>query len=325
MLEKYKESLSEEKQPDFVEPMLATLTKDYFDDPDWIYERKMDGERCLATKNGSQVDLFSRNEEPLNETYPEILKTLSNLEGDFIVDGEIVAFVDEVSSFSKLQERMHKEKDEDTEIDVYYYLFDILYLDEYNTTDLELKHRKQLLKNALDFSDPLRYLTHRTGNGLDYHEEACEKGWEGIIAKDGKSKYKHTRSKKWLKFKCRNQQEFIIGGYTDPEGDRKHFGALLLGYYEDEELVYAGKVGTGFSDKDLKNIGEKLENLEWDESPYDDSVDDSDVHWVKPELVCEVKFTEWTDESKLRHPAFLGLRRDKDPEKVVKETPGARS
>jgi DNA ligase D-like protein (predicted ligase) len=322
LIEKYRDSLREEEQPDWVEPMLATLTHDYFDDEDWIYERKLDGERCLAFKTDENVDLLSRNRKTLNKTYPEIAEALTRQDGGFIVDGEMVAFEGDVTSFSKLQQRMHKERDaEKTGITVYYYVFDLLHLDGYDTMELGLRHRKQLLKAALDFSDPVRYTKHVNEKGLEYHEEACRKGWEGVIAKDGASRYIHTRSRKWLKFKCRNQQEFVVGGYTDPKGEREHFGALLLGYYDSGNLRYAGKVGTGYTDETLETLGEKLKDIEVEEPPYDGDVDEKDVHWVRPELVCEVKFTEWTDNDKLRHPSFLGLRRDKPPEEVVKEGP----
>jgi bifunctional non-homologous end joining protein LigD len=320
LLEKYRDSLREEKQPKWVEPMLAILTHDYFDDPNWIYERKLDGERCLAFKTEDKVDLLSRNRQPLNRAYPEIAQALSRQDGSFILDGEIVAFEGDVTSFSKLQQRMFKEGDiEKTGIAVYYYVFDIIHLDGYDTTGLELRHRKQLLKASIDFSDPLRYTMHVNEKGIEYHEEACRKGWEGIMAKDGSSKYLHIRSKEWLKFKCRNQAEFVVGGYTDPKGERKDFGALLLGYYDDRKLMYAGKVGTGYTDETLERLGKKLKDIEVEKSPYYEDVDEKDAHWVKPELVCEVKFTEWTEYNKLRHPVFLGLRRDKDPEDVDKE------
>jgi len=322
LIEKYRDSLEAEEQPDWVEPMLATLTHDYFDDPDWIYERKLDGERCLAFKTGEQVALLSRNRKNLNKAYPEIVGALSRQDGSFVVDGEMVAFDGDVTSFSRLQQRMHKEGDvEKTGIAVYYYVFDILHLDGYDTTELELRHRKQLLKASLDFNDHLRYTRHVNEKGIEYHEEACRKGWEGVIAKDEASRYIHTRSRKWLKFKCRSQQEFVVGGYTDPKGEREHFGALLLGYYDDGELMYAGKVGTGYTDETLESLGKKLRDIKAEDPPYDEEVDEKDVHWVRPELVCEVKFTEWTDNDKLRHPSYLGLRRDKDPKEVVKEAP----
>jgi len=322
LLEKHRDALRESEQPDWAEPMLATLTRDYFDDPGWIYERKLDGERCLAFKSDEKVDLLSRNRKPLNKAYPEIVEALSRQDGSFVVDGEVVAFEGDVTSFSKLQQRMHKEGDaENTGIDVYYYVFDIVHMDGYDTTEVKLRHRKQLLKASLDYGDPVRYTKHVNEKGLEYHEEACRKGWEGVIAKDGASEYLHTRSRKWLKFKCRNQQELVVGGYTDPKGEREHFGALLLGYYDGGKLRYAGKVGTGYTDETLETLGDRLREIEVEDPPYNEDVHERDAHWVRPELVCEVKFTEWTDNNKLRHPSFLGLRRDKDPEEVVKEAP----
>jgi len=323
LIEKYRESIIFEDMPEWIDPMLATLTQDYFDDPNWIFERKLDGERCIAYKS-KDASLFSRNRKKLNDVYPEIIELLSAQEGQFIVDGEMVAFDGDITSFSKLQKRMHKrdaKKITETGIKVYYYVFDVLHIDGYSTRNLELRHRKTLLKNSLIFEDPLRYTIHRNEKGLEYHKEACKKGWEGVIAKDGNSMYLETRSRKWLKFKCRNQQEFVIGGFTEPEGERVGLGALLVGYYDNDEFVYAGKVGTGYSDELLKTLSEQLRELEINEIPYSDKVDEKNVHWVQPKLVCEVKFTEWTENNKLRHPSFLGLRDDKPPNKVTREAP----
>jgi bifunctional non-homologous end joining protein LigD len=207
-----------------------------------------------------------------------------------------------------------------SKVPVFYYLFDILYFDGYNLTKLELRSRKSILKSAISFKDPLRFMTHRIHDGEAFHKEACNKGWEGLIAKDAGSAYVHGRSKKWLKFKCVSQQEFVIGGYTEPKGERIGFGALLIGYYENKSLKYAGKVGTGYNDKLLKTLTKKLENRERKTSPFSsDDIREKNVHWVTPELVGEIGFTEWTSEGKLRHPRFLGLRDDKNPKRVVKE------
>lgn len=323
-----REQLVEKEQPAWMEPMLATLTHEHFSDPGWLYERKLDGERCLIFRNGDEVRLMSRNRQTLNTQYPELAEAVAALEEEnFIADGEIVAFDEEgISSFERLQGRINLSSEEEaraSEVDVYLYLFDLLYLRRYDTTQAPLRQRKHLLEQAFSFSDfdLIRYIPHRVEEGEKYLEEACEKGWEGLIAKDGDSVYIHSRSRKWLKFKCKHQQELVIGGYTDPQGERIGFGALLLGYYEGEKLRYAGKVGTGFDDETLRNLHDRLSELERKTPPYADEEDlpEDGVHWVTPKLVAEIGFEEWTKHNKLRHPRYLGLRRDKPAEDVVKE------
>lgn len=314
------------EMPSWMAPMLATLTETRFSDENWIFERKLDGERCVAYKEGDSVNLKSRNQEVINAQYPELVYVLKQQdEQRFIVDGEIVAFEGNVTSFSKLQNRMHIEDPEEirqSEMDVYYYLFDILYFDQYDVTEINQRDRKSLLKQVVFYDDPLRYMNHRNSDGEQYFHEACQKGWEGIIAKNATSPYVHSRSKKWLKFKCINQQEFVIGGFTDPHGERIGFGALLLGYYRQDELLYAGKVGTGFDDETLQRLKDKLDSLERKTAPFaEDDLLTKEVHWVTPELVAEIGFEEWTQDHKLRQPRFLGLRRDKDAGEVVREEP----
>ncbi len=304
--------------------MLATLTKDYFSDKNWLFERKLDGERVLVIKNNKKVTLYTRNKKIINNTYPEIEKLLSKQKQDnLIVDGEIVAFDKNVTSFSKLQGRINlkdPKKAIQTGIKVYYYVFDILYLDQYDLRKISLRDRKKILKKAIEFKDALRYTSHRNTHGEKYLKDACKKGWEGLIAKKSNSVYTSKRSRDWLKFKCVNEQELVIGGYTDPQGNRKGFGALLLGYYKNKKLQYAGQVGTGFNDDLLDELRKQLDKLETNSSSFTEKIPKKGVHWVKPKLVCEVGFTEWTSSGKLRHPRFLGLRRDKPANKVVKET-----
>ena len=205
---------------------------------------------------------------------------------------------------------------------VFYYVFDICYADGYDLTGVELRHRKALLKKALNFDDPIRFTEHRNRDGEAYYEEVCPKGWEGLIAKDATSTYVHSRSRKWLKFKCVREQEMVVGGFTDPERGRVGLGALLVGYYEDGALRYAGKVGTGYDDDTLRDLRDRLDDLEVDQPEYepDDALPSRKVHWVKPEIVAQVKFTEWTEGGKLRHPVYLGLRDDKEPGAVRRET-----
>jgi DNA ligase D-like protein (predicted ligase) len=318
------EKLRKIGQPDWMEPMLATLTDRRFSDESWIFERKLDGERCLAFRKGDQVRLMSRNQKQLNVQYPELVEALKQQGVDhFIVDGEIVAFEGNITSFARLQDRMHVEDPEkacQSDVAVYYYVFDLLYLDGYDTTQVGLRHRKSLLKRALSFDDPLRFEIHRNEEGEAFFEEACRKGWEGIIAKQADSPYLHSRSKMWLKFKCVSRQEFVIGGYTEPHGERIGLGALLLGYYEGDDLIYAGKVGTGFDNETLRRLSERLRSLERETPAFaKDDLPTDQVHWVEPQLVARIGFEEWTDYGKVRQPRFQGLRQDKHPRDVVKE------
>lgn len=322
-----RQRLRKREQPEWTDPMLATLTDDRFSDPGWIFERKLDGVRLLAFREGSDVRLVTRNRKDRNAAYPQIVDALAEEDAsDFVVDGEVVAFDGGVTSFSRLQGRMKIDDPDEaraSDVAVYLYAFDILHLDGHDTTGLPLRHRKALLKRALGFHDRVRYTEHRNEDGEAFWEEACGKGWEGVIAKDATSEYVHSRSKSWLKFKCVNRQELVVGGFTEPEGERIGFGALLMGYYEDGDLRYAGKVGTGYDDETLETLRDRMDRLERKTAPFADGagLPSKDVHWVTPKLVAGIGFTEWTDDLKLRHPRFEGLRRDKDPESVTREAP----
>ncbi len=316
------------RQPDWLEPELATLTADRFSDPAWIFERKFDGERCLAFRAGQQLRLMTRNQQQVTSTYPEIADALRAQEAsDFIVDGEVVAFDGDRTSFSRLQRRLGVSAPGPAlraEVPVYLYVFDLLWADGRDVRPLPLRERKRLLRGLLSFGDPLRFTEHRDTDGEAYWREACIKGWEGIIAKRADSPYRPGRTRDWLKFKCENAQEFVIGGYTDPRGSRTGFGALLLGYYDsDGKLKYAGKVGTGFDRRTLTSLHAALAADERPEPPFEPvrGLPRSGVHWVEPGLVAQVGFTEWTADGQLRHPRFQGLRRDKDPADVVREMP----
>lgn len=326
LTDKEQEKLVARELPSWMEPMLATLTDRCAPDDDWIFERKFDGERCLVFCDGRAVRLRSRNKKILNDTYPELEEALEEIaKAPFVADGEIVAFEGEVASFSRLQKRMQirdREKARQSEVPVFFYLFDLLYLDGFDLCALELRTRKSLLKVFLSFHDPIRYTEHRSKDGAGYYEDACRKGWEGVIAKRASSCYHHTRSRDWLKFKCINRQEFVIGGYTDPGGSRIGFGSLLLGYYECDRLIYAGRVGTGFDDDTLSDLSGRLAAREQKTSPFDGKERPlKGEHFVTPELVCEIAFTEWTPDGKLRHPRYVGLRDDKSVEDVVRERP----
>lgn len=321
----YHQHLKKRSFPEWTEPMLATLTNNYFSDENWIYERKLDGERCLIFYHHKKATLLSRSRQELNNTYPELAEAVSGrYEQNFVADGEVVAFRGNRTSFSRLQGRMQikeRKKAAQSSIAVFYYLFDLLHLDGYDLANLPLRQRKKLLRGLLQWKDPLRFTIHRNRDGKAFHRQACAKGWEGIIAKNADSPYVHSRSTKWLKFKCVNRQEFVIGGFTEPEGKRPGFGALLLGYYEKQILRYAGAVGTGFSADFLKKFRARLDSIERTSPPFENegSLPTRGVHWVSPKYVGEIGFTEWTEKKRLRHPRFLGLRFDKKASKVVRE------
>lgn len=322
LLEPYQDQLEETDFPNWISPMLATLTDDHFSDPDWIYERKLDGVRCLIFKQGEDVQLLSRNKKSQNDIYPELQEAVKNQTADFVADGEIVTFVDDISRFSKLQDRINKSDPSETlrkAIPVYFYLFDLMYLEGYSTENLPLRVRKSILKKALNFEDPLRFCHHKNEEGIKFFKDACNRGWEGLIAKDATAQYIHGRTSKWLKFKCVHQQELVIGGFTEPKGERKGFGAILVGYFEGEAFHYAGKVGTGWSDDELVELREKFEDQERKTNPFEEDVDGKDTHFLTPHFVAEIGFTEWTDDNKLRHPRYVGMRQDKDAKDVIKE------
>jgi bifunctional non-homologous end joining protein LigD len=313
------------KVPDWTAPTLATLSNERFSDPDWIFERKLDGVRGLAFRDGDKVRLLSRNRLTLNGTYPEIVDALVQQEATrFVVDGEIVAFKGRRTSFARLQRRSgitNPEEARASGIRVFYYVFDLLHLDGEATTQLPLVERKEMLRNVFRFDDPLRFTAHRVKDGEDAYRKACERGDEGVIAKLAESPYDGGRSRNWLKFKCSRDQEFVVVGYTAPKGSRVALGALLLGYYDGADLVYAGKVGTGFDDATLRNLHERLSPTEQKAPPITKGLArEPGAHWVAPKLVAQVAFGEWTRDGKLRHPRYLGLRADKSPDEVVRET-----
>ena len=317
--------LHDEPVPDWRAPTLATLTDKRFSDPQWIFERKLDGMRCLALRDGDRVRLLSRNRQPLNGTYPELVDALTTQHTSrFVVDGEVVAFEGRRTSFARLQGRLgitDPEVARASRIRIFYYLFDLLHLDGKSTTDVPLNWRKRLLRDAIAFDDPLRNTPHRIEDGLAAYQAACKRGDEGVIAKRADPTYGGRRSRNWLKFKCVRDQEFVVGGYTSPKGSRVELGALLLGYHEGRDLVYAGKVGTGFDEATLHSLHERLSPIEQDAPPFTRGlVRENGAHWVRPELVAQIGFTEWTRDDKLRHPRYLGLRTDKEPDDVVRET-----
>jgi bifunctional non-homologous end joining protein LigD len=282
--------------PAWLEPMAATLTQERFSGGDWLFERKFDGIRLLAYKRGDDIHLYSRNRLPQN--MPSVAAAVASLPVDeVILDGE--ATWDGHSG---------------------YQVFDILWLNGRNVTSLPLEERRTLLKN-LPFTAPM----HRVElvDDAEPVERARRQGWEGVIAKRRGSPYEHRRSKHWLKMKCELSQELVVGGFTDPQGARVGLGALLVGYYENEELVFAGRVGTGFDTKLLLDLRTRLDHLEISKPPFTKAVGLPRLraHWVRPVIVVQVAFIEWTPNDKLRHPRLLGVRFDKNARDVVREAP----
>jgi ATP-dependent DNA ligase len=281
--------------PDWLEPMAATLTQDRFAGDDWLFERKFDGIRLLAYKRGRDVKLYSRNR--LLQHIPGIESAIAAMPvKEVILDGEVTW--DRHSG---------------------YHVFDILWLDGKSTTELPLEERRALLK-TLKFSGPLHRVTL-----LDEDqpwERARTEGWEGVIAKRRGSPYEHRRSKHWLKMKCEASQELVVGGFTDPQGARVGLGALLVGYYEGDDLVFAGKIGTGFDTKLLRDLRRRLDAIEIAKTPFTiaKGLPKLRAHWVKPSIVVQVAFIEWTGNNKLRHPRLIGVRFDKAAREVVRES-----
>jgi len=311
--------------------MLATLVDEAPTDPAWLFEIKYDGVRVLASRADDHVELRGRSGQLVTTRYPEVTAALRALPlPRFLLDGEIVALEDEGrSSFQRLQERMGLTSPADierarAEVPVSAVFFDALGLDGRDVRGVPLEARKECLRLFLPARGVVYYSDHVVGHGAEFLAAACEQHLEGVIAKKRDSVYLSRRTKDWLKIKCQLRQEFVIGGYTTPQGTRAHFGALHLGLYEDGQLVYVSKVGTGFDDRTLELISEELRPLARATSPFDRGTPGGrGHHWVEPRLVCEVRFSEWTRDGGIRHPAFLGLREDKRPEDCVREAPAA--
>lgn len=307
------------KLPPFFKPMLATLVKDPFDDFEWLFEIKWDGYRASAYID-EQITLFSRNENIFNDLFPKIVKDLHKIKAQVILDGEIVILDDNgKSNFQLMQNYQNTQKGA-----LYFYVFDLLYRNGEDLRKLPLIERKERLKTLLDSSSLtyVRYSEHVEEKGVALFEQALQHHLEGVVAKRKDSPYLSLRSKQWLKIKTQARQETIIIGFTAPKGSRKHFGALLLGMYDKQnELTYIGRVGTGFSADSLTDIAEKLKPLIQKKSALKEKVNiNGPVVWVKPLLVCEVSFSEWTTQGLMRHPTFKGLRMDKKTPEIKKET-----
>lgn len=277
--------------------MAATLTQERFTGPEWIFERKYDGIRLLAFRKGDSVRLFSRNQLP--QSYPAIADVIGALPLEqVILDGEV----------------------DWGGRNVEYHVFDILWLNGRDLMPLPLMERRAILRD-LGLRSPLHAIAELTGERP--WERACREGWEGVIAKRRDSPYEHRRSRHWLKMKCEASQELVVGGFTDPQGERRGLGALLLGYFEGADFVFAGKVGTGFDTKQLVGLRARLDQIEITQTAFTKAVGLPRIraHWVRPEIVVQVAFIEWTVHGKLRHGRFLSIREDKAACEVVREMP----
>ena len=310
--------------PKFVQPQLATLVERPPDGDGWLHELKHDGYRILARVERRRAQLFSRNARDWTEKFPTVAEALGRLPVEqAILDGEVTVLLpDGTCSFQALQNFGSS----DARGQLAYMVFDLLYLDGRDLTGARLEDRKaalaRLLASANDQAAVLRYSDHVVGAGADFFAHACKLGLEGIVSKKRDAPYRGTRGPEWLKIKCLKQQEIVIGGYTEPEGSRIGIGALLGGVYESGRLVYAGKIGTGFDNRMLRDLQQRLSRLEQKTSPFASRpAGAARAHWVKPELVAQVSFSEWTSDGKLRHPAFQGLREDKPADTVVRERP----
>jgi bifunctional non-homologous end joining protein LigD len=305
-------------------PMKAVLSDQPFSDPDWVFERKLDGERCGALRREGRVTLLSRTGRAMNASYPELVDELSVNGPDLLIDGEIVAFKGGETSFERLQQRMQirdVERARHSPVAVYYYIFDLLELGGEDVRPQPLLDRKARLKQVVVFRGHLRYTTYGRRDGETALRSACRRGWEGVIAKRAASPYVTARSRDWLKLKCAHGQELVIGGWTEPQGSRERLGALLVGYYQHRKLRYAGKVGTGFDRETLHLLGDELERRERSTSPFEVGEAPRNARWAEPELVAEIGFAEWTRDGKLRQPRYQGLRDDKPAREVVREVP----
>ncbi|PZR21720.1 MAG: DNA ligase D [Flavobacterium psychrophilum] len=317
------EDLAEAKRwktfPKEWKPQLATLTDEAFDDNNWLFENKYDGYRALIQINGGEVNLMSRNGLSFNKKYETLVTSFGNIKDDMILDGEIV--VEDSKGKSHFQWLQDYEESPDKG-KLKCYVFDILYFNGYDLTGLALLQRKKILKALLPKVNDIVYSNHTLGKGAQALNSIAKKGGEGVIAKKLDSSYHvNKRSKDWLKIKVTKEQEMVIGGYTEPKGTRNGFGSLLIGYYDNGKLIYAGKVGTGFNETSLEEMHSTLKKLEITTCPFSEKPKEPSVHWVKPDLVAQIKFTEWTEGGSMRHPVFVALRTDKKAKEVIREKP----
>jgi bifunctional non-homologous end joining protein LigD len=306
--------------------MLATLTDRRVFGEDWFLERKFDGERCVARKKAGEVRLESRSGKDLTSTYPEVCAAIAGQpSSDLLLDGEVVAFDGDQTSFSRLQQRLGDTRPTPEQVKKYpvvYCVFDLLKVDREDLTARPLVERRSRLLKSVRPSTALQHSEAWRDDSEGRFAAACRSGWEGLIAKRADAPYVAGRSKDWLKLKCIWEQEFVVGGFTDPAGSRTDFGALLVGYYEQGSLRYAGKVGTGYTKETLRDLGIRMRKLETAEGAFVDARPvPRGAHWIRPVLVAQIGFAEWTNDARLRQPRYLGLRDDKNATEVVRERP----
>lgn len=306
------------KMPEHIHPMLSTLIEKPFDREGWLFEIKWDGFRAIAYVQKKNVQINSRNEKSFNSRFPQIVKELQKLNINAILDGEIVILDKKGKpSFQLIQNYQTQQ-----EGSVVYLVFDILYLNRRDLRQLPLIERKEILRQLLSSvpSPLIRFCDHMETRGIAFFKQAKKHSLEGIIAKDAESRYVMKRSKDWLKIKTHLSQEVVIGGFTEPRGSRNKFGALLVGVYKNNKFIYVGRIGGGFTQKLLSKVHEQLEPLIQDKCPFDGIIKaNASITWVKPKLLCEVSFAEWTSEGMMRQPIFKGMRLDKEPKNVKRE------
>jgi bifunctional non-homologous end joining protein LigD len=315
--------------PKHVEPMLAVLAEKPFNGDNWLFELKLDGIRAIVTKDGSKLHMWTRNAKSMTSRFPILAAALQELPADSaILDGEIVALDDQgYSHFGLIQPRIHLTRSKDIavaeeQIPVYFYAFDLLYLNGYNLMKFPLSERKAVLRAVISADGGwIRYTDHIEGRGVDFFNAVSSRNLEGIVAKQKMSAYEQTRSKCWIKIKTQHTDHFVVGGFTPPAGSRKYFGALALGLYNKKgELIYVGRSGGGFDDRTLAEVYGELKSLVVSRTPFKEvPAEIRKSTWVQPQLVCEVRFTEWTSDRKLRAPIFQGFRDDVDPKQCVLE------
>jgi bifunctional non-homologous end joining protein LigD len=298
-----------ETVPFRVSPMLATLVDEPFSKPDWVFEEKYDGVRILAYKEGEKVTLISRNAIDRSDRYPAIAADIAKLKPrTLVLDGEVVVFdAKKVSRFQLLQQSRGRPQ---------FVVFDCLYENGRDLRNEPLSARREALERILKPSPPLLLAERLAADGIKAFHTATRRKLEGVLAKHATSRYFEGRSTEWLKFKVHQEDEFVVGGFTEPAGSRHYFGALLLGVYSGDQLRYVGKVGSGFDEKTLRGLHNQFERIVRPQSPFSAPTNERGATYVEPKLVAQISFTEWTKDGKLRHPVYLGLRDDKEPKEV---------
>lgn len=311
--------MRKQKLPPYLQPMLVTLIDKPFDSPEWIFETKWDGFRMITEVRDGIATLYTRNGEVVTQRYKDIADAVTKLGVDCVIDGELVAFdTHGISQFHLLQDALRKPTP------LYYCVFDLMFCKGKDLRTLSVLERKQQLREILKGADPhIKYTRHVENDGIDFFHKAQKRKEEGMVAKRSASQYQSgKRTKDWVKVKIYHSQEVVVVGYTAPHKSRKFFGSLVLAVREDSAWRYIGHVGTGFDEKTLKELYERMSPLRTQDKPFNTKIkDEEETIWLKPKLVVEVKFSQWTTNGELRHPSYIGIREDKDPLSVVHEVP----